>query len=49
VPSTATQVASASAPTQANVYTVSYAAQAGNTTKPGAFSTTFTYVCTGTF
>lgn len=49
VPSTATQVASASGPTQANVYTVSYAAQAGNTTKPGAFSTTFTYVCTGTF
>jgi hypothetical protein len=49
VPSTATQVASAAAPTLSNTYTVSYAAQAGNTTKPGAFSTVFNYVCTGTF
>ncbi len=49
VPSAATQVASASAPTLSNTFTVSYAAQAGSTTKPGAFSTSFNYVCTGLF
>ncbi len=49
VPSTTTTVATASAPTVANTYTVSYAAQAGSTTKPGAFATSFNYVATGTF
>ena len=49
VPSTATPVASVGAPTVSNTYTVSYAAQAGSTTKPGAFSTSFNYVATGTF
>lgn len=49
VAATPTQVASAAGPTATNTYTVSYAAQAGNTTKPGAFSTVFNYICTGTF
>lgn len=50
VPATVTPVANSnSTPTLSNTYTVSYIAQAGSTTKPGAFSTTFTYVCTGTF
>ena len=42
-------VSTASGPTLSNTYTVAYAAQAGNTTKPGAYSATFTWVCTGTF
>ena len=45
----ATQVASATGPTVSNVYTVSYAAEAGTTSKPGAYSTTFNYICTGNF
>jgi hypothetical protein len=49
VPSSATTMASAAGPTVNNTYTVSYAAQAGSTTKPGAFSTTFNYVATGLF
>ena len=49
VPAAATTVATASGPTLSNLYTVSYAAQAGSTTKPGSYSTTFTWVCTGTF
>lgn len=50
VPATITNLANSnSLPTLSNTYTVSYIAQAGSTTKPGAFSTTFTYVCTGTF
>ncbi|HVQ43373.1 MAG TPA: hypothetical protein VMT30_00180 [Candidatus Saccharimonadia bacterium] len=42
-------VASSTGPTVPNLYTVAYAAQAGNTTKPGAYSATFTWVATGTF
>ncbi|MBW4061796.1 hypothetical protein HJC99_04480 [Candidatus Saccharibacteria bacterium] len=49
VPATATTMASAAGPTVSNTYTVSYAAQAGATTKPGAFTTTFNYIATGTF
>lgn len=49
VPSAATAVASAAVPTLINKYVVSYAAQAGSTTKPGAYSTVFTYVATATF
>jgi hypothetical protein len=50
VPATTTTLANSnSLPTVSNLYKVSYIAQAGNTTKPGAFSTTFTFVCTGTF
>jgi hypothetical protein len=50
VPATVTTLANSnSLPTLSNTYTVAYIAQAGSTTKPGAFSTTFTYVCTGTF
>lgn len=45
----ATPVATAAGPTLQNRYVVSYAAQAGNLTKPGAFSAVFTYVATGTF
>lgn len=47
--STPRTVASASGPTLSNNYVVSYAAQAGNTTKPGAYSAIFTWICTGTF
>jgi len=47
--STPRTVASASGPTLSNLYTVSYVAQAGNTTKPGAYSATFTWIATGTF
>ncbi len=42
-------VASATGATLSNVYNVAYVAQAGNTTKPGAYSATFTWICTGTF
>lgn len=46
---TAQPVASATGPTLATLYTVTYAAQAGSTTKPGAYSATFTWVATGNF
>jgi len=36
-------------PQASSTYTVTYAAQAGNTTKPGAFTTTFNWICTGSF
>jgi hypothetical protein len=50
VPNAATAVANSnSLPTLGNLYKVSYIAQAGSTSKPGAYSTTFTYVATGTF
>ena len=49
VPATATPVASATIPTLQNRYVVSYAAQAGSLTKPGAYSAVFTYIATGTF
>jgi len=50
VPAAVTPLANSnSSPTLSNTYTVSYLAQAGSTTKPGSFTTTFTYVCTGTF
>jgi len=50
VPSTATAIANSnSTPTVGNLYKVSYIAQAGSTSKPGAYTTTFTYVATGTF
>lgn len=42
-------VGTTSGPTLSNTYQVSYAAQAGSTTKPGAYSAIFTWICTGTF
>ncbi len=42
-------IASAAGPTVTNTFTVTYAAQAGSINKPGTYTTTFTYVCTGTF
>jgi hypothetical protein len=42
-------VVSHAGPDLARLFTVAYAAQAGNTTKPGAYSATFTWIATGTF
>lgn len=47
--STTRTVGTTTGPTLSNTYTVSYAAQAGSTTKPGSYSAVFTWVCTGTF
>jgi hypothetical protein len=47
--STPRTVASAAGPTLSNLFTVTYVAQAGSTTKPGAYSATFIWVATGTF
>jgi hypothetical protein len=45
----ATALASASAPTLSNTYTVTYIVNVTQVTKPGAYSTTITYICTGNF
>lgn len=45
----ATQVASASGPTNSTSYTVSYVANIAALTAPGAYTTTFTYVATPNF
>lgn len=42
-------VASASAPTNSNTYTVSYIANVGGAQAAGAYSTTLTYIATATF
>lgn len=42
-------VASASAPTNSNTYTVSYIANIAGATLPGSYSTTLTYIATATF
>ncbi|MGA2667043.1 MAG: hypothetical protein ABSE91_03050 [Patescibacteria group bacterium] len=49
VVNTATPLASASAPTASNTFTVSYIANVASTTPAGAYSTTITYICTGNF
>jgi hypothetical protein len=50
VPATTTTfLNSNSLPTTGNLFKISYIAQAGSTTKPGSFSTVFTFVATGTF
>ena len=49
VSGSAQQVASLASPTTTTTIKASYAAQAGPTTKPGAYSTTFTWIATGTF
>lgn len=46
---TSDTIATISAPTVRTDYTVSYAAQAGSLTKPGAYAAVFNYVATGTF
>ena len=49
IANTVTTLASASAATTSNVYTVSYIANVAATTEAGAYSTTITYICTGNF
>ena len=49
VSGSAQQVATTAGPTSTTTIKASYAAQAGPTTKPGAYSTTFTWIATGTF
>ncbi len=49
VSGSAQQVATLAGPTTTTTYKVSYAAQAGPTTKPGAYSATFVWIATGTF
>jgi hypothetical protein len=49
VANAAQQVASTTQPTVQTQYTVTYAAVAGTTTKPGAYTNTFTWIATGTF
>ena len=44
-----TTLASASASTASNTFTVSYIANVSETTEAGAYSTTITYICTGNF
>jgi len=46
---TTTPLASASAATLSNTFTVSYIANVAATTAAGAYSTTITYICTGNF
>jgi hypothetical protein len=46
---TTTTIASAAAATAENIYTVTYAANVSATTKPGQYTSTFNYVCTGLF
>jgi hypothetical protein len=42
-------VASSSAPTQDNIFTISYVANILPTTKPGAYSATQTFICTAMY
>jgi hypothetical protein len=49
VATTPTQIASVNAPSNANVYTVSYVANIAAITPAGAYSTVFTYVATPNF
>jgi len=49
VAATPTVIATAGGTTAENLYTVTYAANVDSTTKPGQYSSTFNYVCTGLF
>jgi hypothetical protein len=49
VNNTITTIATAAAATAENIYTVTYAGNVSNTTKPGLYSSTFNYVATGLF
>lgn len=49
VPTTLTQIASASGATDSTTYTVSYIANIGTSQAAGAYTTTITYICTATF
>ncbi len=49
VAATPTVVATAAAATATNTYTVTYGGNVDATTKPGLYSSTFNYVCTGLF
>jgi len=44
-----TNLASAAGPSQTTTYTVSYITNVADITEAGAYSTTITYICTGTF
>jgi hypothetical protein len=46
---TVTNIASAAAATAENIYTVTFAANVSATTKPGQYTSTFNFVCTGQF
>jgi hypothetical protein len=48
-PTVATSLASAAVPLTANIFTVTYSANVNNTSKPGNYVSTFTYICTGQF
>ncbi len=45
----AVQVASATAPSSFTTFTMLYAANVANTTKPGVYTATQTYIATATF
>lgn len=49
ITATTTNLASASGPSADTTYTVSYIANIASNTQAGAYSTTITYICTGTF
>jgi hypothetical protein len=49
VAGTTTAMASAAGPSADTTYTVSYIANVSSNTEAGAYSTTVTYICTGTF
>jgi len=49
VAGTITSLASAAGPSQTTTFTVSYIANVADITEAGAYSTTITYICTGTF
>lgn len=44
-----TTIATAAGATDFDIYTVTYGANVAATTKPGAYSASLTYICTGTF
>jgi hypothetical protein len=46
---TTTSLATAGGPMAENVFTVTYMANISNITKPGLYTSTFNYVCTGNF
>ena len=46
---TITTIATAGGATAENVYTITYAANVSAVTKPGKYTSTFNYVCTGSF
>ena len=48
-PLVATNLTSAAAPLTENIFTVTYSANVSNLSKPGAYSSVFNYICTGSF